>query len=143
MFSLVAAGGLPGELTSLVWKLFGAEGQSLNTVLQDGQDAKNFALLVEKFIPAVLVSVKVGAESDCDVDDAGILRGQLALLDIADIDKNQIFLYGIGVIRGDEEAEVVARDLDSFRPEPARPDAGSGSAAVQPAAVPAGGNGAA
>jgi hypothetical protein len=143
MFSLVASGGLPGELTSLVWRLFGNDGTvTLGTMLEEGSpEVKNFSMLVEKLLPHVLVSVKVADESDCEEDDQGVLRGNIALIDIPDIDKNHIFLYAVGVLKGrDEIGEVVAADLEAFRDRAARGDAGHDVQEVQPAPVLAGGD---
>jgi hypothetical protein len=153
MYSLVAAGGLPGELTSLVWKIFGGKESSLADILEQGQEVKNFAMLVEKFIPAVLVDPvvyepKIGeARPEQRVVD-GELHGTISALDIPDIDKNHLFLFGIGVIKCLEEQEairegVVADDLSTFRDEQPRADSGSAGAALQPAAEPASGAGSA
>jgi len=137
IFSLVASGGVPGELTSLVWKLFGQDRVSLSTVLEESSpEVKNFSELVEKMVPHILTSVKIGDVSDCEEDDQGILRGTLALIDLPDIDKNHIFLYGIGVLRAlDERAEVVAADLEAFRDGAKRDNAGPVGEAVRTEAV--------
>lgn len=131
MFSLVASGGLPGELTTLVWKLFGEKKLTLATVLEDGQDVKNFALLVEKFLPHVLVDPKIADVSDCEVNGDGLLSGAIALMDISDIDKNHLFLYGVGVLRGIDEPEVIAADLATFREESERNNDGHDGTTVR------------
>jgi len=148
MFSLVAAGGLPGELTSLVWKIFGGKESSLASILEQGQEIKNFATLIEKFIPAVLVDPviyepKIGEEAPKPEIVNGELHGTISALDIPDIDKNHMFLFGMGVIKCLEEQEairegVVADDLSTFRDEQPRADAGPAGSAVQPAAEPVG-----
>lgn len=140
VFSLVASGGLPGELTSIIWKIFGGKENSLGSILQEGKQVTDFSRLVEKFFPHVLVDVKVTGESNCFVDPDGYLNGTINALDIPDVDKNHLFLYGVGITRGLDEQEriaeeVVAADLETFRGEPTRPDAGSGSDEVQPATV--------
>lgn len=145
MFSLVKSGGLPAELTSLVWRLFGdTNGVSLASVLEEtGPEAEKFAVLVEKFIPHVLVSLTIGDVSDAEEDEQGITRGTVALIDIHDIDKNHLFLYGVGVLKGlDEIGEVVAKDLEAFRGKSPRPDDGPGGEEVraeaqQPSGSPA------
>ena len=143
MFSLVKSGGLPGELTSLVWKLFGdSNGVSLASVLEEpGPEVEKFAILVEKFIPHVLVSVTVGDVTDAEEDEQGVTRGTIAMIDIPDIDKNHLFLYGVGVLKGlDEIGEVVAADLEAFRARAARTDGGPSGEEVRAEAQPTGGD---
>lgn len=142
-FSLVAAGVLPAELTTLVWKLFGS-GQKVTDMLEETKNLFDYTKLVEQMLPHVLVEPQVGAESDCEPGEDGVLRGTVALIDLPDLDKNHIFMYGVGAVRSEDESqpqEVVAADLAPFPGEPARGDAGPGGEAVRAAAEPAGGDG--
>jgi hypothetical protein len=140
-FSLVAAGGLPADLTALVWRLFGDKDKNLNSVMEQGDELKTYSQLVEKLVPYILVQPTVAAESNCDeVDEEGVMVGSIALMDIPDLDKNHIFMYGVGAVRASEEQEgVVAEDLKTFPAEPTRPDTGSGGEEVRTAAVADGG----
>lgn len=137
-FTLIVSGGLPAELSALVWKLFGTKMQ-LADVMETGKELKDFALLIEKFIPFVLVDPVIGEVTACVVGEDGRLHGTLRLADLPDLDKNHLFLYGVGVLKGDDE-EVVAADLVSFPGESPRGDAGPGGEALRNAPLGAGGD---
>jgi hypothetical protein len=139
-FSLVAAGALPAELTTLVWKLFGDRKKSMADVMMDAEQLSTYTQLVERFVPHVLVSPKIGDTTELEHDKDGVLTGMVALVDLADLDKNNLFMFGIGAVHADEEvAEVVAADLATFRAKQPRTDAGPGGKAVRPAAKPVSG----
>ncbi len=144
-FSLVAAGTLPAELTTLVWKLFGS-GKQVTEMLEEAKNLTDYTKLVERMVPHVLVDPVVTDVSDCEPDAEGVLTGTVALVDLPDLDKNHLFMYGVGAVRAEEEIqeeagtrEVVAADLATFPGEPAPGDAGPGGEAVRAAAEPAGG----
>ncbi len=141
-FSLVAAGTLPAELTTLVWKLFGS-GKQVTELLEEAKNLTDYTKLVERMLPHVLVDPRVADESDCEPGADGVLTGTVALVDLPDLDKNHLFMFGVGAVRAEDEiqdqSEVVAADLATFPGEPAPGDAGPGGEAVRAAAEPAGG----
>ncbi len=139
-FTLIVSGGLPAELSALVWKLFGTKMQLVD-VMETGKELKDFAMLIEKFVPFVLVDPVIGETTTCTIGEDGRLHGALRLDDLPDLDKNHLFLFGVGVLKGDDERdEVVAADLATFRAGAARGDAGSGGEALREAPVGAAGD---
>lgn len=169
-FHLIASGGIPAELTSVVWKLFG-ETTRLSKIMEQGEGLKEYTGLLGKYIPHVVLSPRIVTDkvdsktgevipvpTECEVGEDGILIGILNIADIPDLDQNDIFLYGIGIGRGDEEqppspgtplAEQptelsppeVAAALTTFRDGAPGPVPGDGGAEVRPAPIGASGPG--
>jgi hypothetical protein len=146
-FTLLASGGFPSDLTSLVWRLSQSEGENaLDSALREDNTAlSRVAALVDKIVPHALVSPKVGPETrDLTLADykvtgfdeeesVKILSGVIALVDLQDLDKNAIFLYAQGMMGGP------VTDLAPFREDGQRPVAGPSGETVQANAVePAG-----
>lgn len=152
-YTLVAAGHLPAELSTLVWKLYGRE-MDIQAATNEAKSLKEYAALVDALLPQILRGITIidpkaepDAVTDVNVGEDGIARGRLRLVDMLDLDKNTIFLYGVGVLASEEEmAErktqgVVAPDLSTFRDEREGAAAGGGGAPLQPATVGDGGAG--
>lgn len=145
-FSLVASGGLPAELTSFVWKLFGGKAQ-FDEIMENTNGLKDYTMLLARYLPYVLVSPRLvngEAATTCEPDAEGILRGDLNLADVPDLDQNHLFLFGIGVQPADdepqEEKEAEAAGLRTFPGEPAGAGAGPSGETVRDEAVGVPGN---
>lgn len=151
-FSLIASGGFPSELSSLVWTLFNAE-KKPSELLADSESLKKYALMLETFTPHVLVSpeiIKTGT-SDCKIDEDGIMRGTLLISEVPDADKQWLVFFGMGIHKSDDEIEAAAKevgermakgseeatveDLKPFRDEPARDDAGQPREEIREATI--------
>ena len=140
VLALVAAGGFPAELTIEVWKLLNKKVEP-EEAIADPEALKRWALLIEKFVPHVLVDPKIAEETEVTTDSDGGVHGTVRSEDISDFDKQYLFLYGNGVYRANEEEitlvneEVTKADLGPFRDRAAGVDVGSGGDTIQPEAV--------
>ena len=142
-FTLIKSGGFPAELASSVWGLF-TKKLDMDTFATDPSAMQKYAELIEKFWPFVLVKLQV-IPDDQDVENGpdaiDCIVGTCHAGDLDDLDKQELFLYGIGLAKHDagsaqiastqepptttpepkpEEAEVA--DLSSFRDGAARDD---------------------
>lgn len=136
LLTMVTVSGLPTELTALAMKV--ANGQR---VLSPGSEpeiiAANFAT-IEAFIPFVLVDLKVTRDAPTDVheDAEGCWVGTVNPADLADTDKQYIFMYGRHLVGPNEPdtqtvAEAKTEEVGKFRDGAAGDDAGSTGEAVR------------
>lgn len=140
LMTMVTVSGLPTELTALAMKV--ANGQR---VLEKGDDLEtvraNFAS-IEAFYPYVLVDVTITHDGPTDVkeDVDGCWIGTVNSADIADIDKQYLFMYGRHLVSANEPDKKADTEADSeavgkFRDGASSDDAGPVGEAVRPAPV--------
>lgn len=143
LLTMVSVSGLPTELTSLAMKV--ANGRS---VLDKGDEPEiikaNFAA-IEAYFPYVLVDLKVTKDGPTDVriDDEGCWVGTVNSSDIADTDKQYLFMYGrhlVGPNEPDKEAEATTEEVGKFRDGASGGDTGSSGEEIQPAPIESSGH---
>src|SRR5262245_38401145 len=125
LITLIATGGFPSELASVVWKMY-EQNKDPAELSSDPAGIMQMANLIESYVPYVLVSPKIGAQTEMRADADGVMSGTLAMLDIRDSDKRFLFFYGQGLLDGADftpTQEVSAPALTTFPEEPPRPDA--------------------
>jgi hypothetical protein len=146
LLSLIYSGGFPTELTATVWQLYAKQINAEEVAQKEPEGLLRLAGLIEQYIPHVLISPRVGPMTKLDEGPEGVLTGTVALLDILDLDKQYLFLFGQRLILAPEERQAgaeqtAAADLAEFRQRAESGDAGSSGAAVQPATVAGAGDG--
>lgn len=136
LLSRIAAGDFPADLTTAAWKMYSRAEAS------DGKDAitvetiREQANVVEKYLPYVLVSPKIGNATETSEDAEGVVIGTVAIADIPDIDKQYLVMYGQGYVSGSFAAAARPEaGLDSFRDGAARADAGPSGDEIRAATV--------
>lgn len=145
LLTLVTSGAFPSELGTAVWKMAKQGWPVVNSADPAPADFQRFAEVIEALLPHVLVDPKIGEVTALSENSAGRLTGFIELANLSDADKQHLFYFAQGVIRAEEEIvdakrqEVTARTLEPFRDGQVGADGGPGGAAVQPAAVDAGG----
>lgn len=142
-FTLIRTGGFPAELASQVWGLFNKK-LDMDTFGTDPTAMMKYAEMVDKYWPYVLIGLKVvedAEEVSNHVDDKGCVIGTCHSGDLDDLDKQDLFMYGIGLQQPDKDSvpspngaaaqtlpepqpqEATVRDLDQFRDRAERDDA--------------------
>ena len=147
LMTLVTVSGLPNELVALAMKV--ANGQR---VLETGDEPEiikaNFAT-IEAYFPYILQDLQiVNTPTDVKEDAEGCWVGKVNRADIADIDKQYLFMYGRHLVSANEpdtEAdmkpeEATTEEVGKFRDEPAGDDTGSGGETVRAETVESAGH---
>ena len=91
--------------------------------------------LIDAYVPHVLVSPRVAPMSQNELDVNGVVIGTVALIDISDVDKLHLFLYGQGLIDGPATEGGATVALKSFRDDDASADSGRGVEEVRAPAL--------
>ena len=135
--SILAAGGFPNELTTLVWSMY-QQTFDPEQMVHDPESLKQMAVLVDTFVPYVLVQPKVITSGDTQlaVDPEGYTVGVVSIYDLPDLDKQFLFLYAQGLRRADGSQAEEAK-LSNFRDESEGTAAAPGSGDVRAEAVDA------
>jgi hypothetical protein len=142
MYSLIAAGVFPNELTSIAMQVAdkkdGTE-KLLTSVTEDPEGLKKFAGMVDILLLEVLVDPVGTMDKDvrtaCEITADNQLTGIINLRELDDDDKQYLFIWTQRPRRA-LRREVEA-NLDTFRDGAERPAAGSGGEAVRAATEPA------
>jgi hypothetical protein len=97
---------------------------------------KSLMEIVEQIVPLFLVNLTVGDATETELDADGCLTGTVNMADIPDLDKQYIYMYGRYLLEPEEKKkeQVTTKELDTFRDEPGRGDAGPGGAPIRAAA---------
>src|SRR5581483_4314728 len=98
LFSIASGAGLPSELATMVWKKL--KGEEVALVKEDPDSTREFLQFIELCIEKTFYTPKcsrTAEASDLDVDEQGYLTGTLALVDIADNDKQVLFAFSQGM----------------------------------------------
>lgn len=138
MYSLIAAGVFPNELTAIAMQVAdkkdGTE-KLLASVTDDPEGLKKFAGMVDILLLEVLVDPVASLDKDvrtaCEVTADNQLTGTINLRELDDDDKQYLFLWTQRPRRAPRRE--VERNLDTFRDGTTRPAAGSGGEAVRAA----------
>jgi len=132
LMNLVIAGGLPSEMTGMALRLAqqGEERKEPTTDL-----LKELFTNIHQFLSLVLVDLKVVSDpeikSETEEDEDGFETGVVNTADMADDDKQYLFLYARGYIEAEDEKVkpvekgVGSEQTESFRDERSGPDSGS------------------
>ena len=139
LFSVLAKGRIPGDLTATVWAMINAK---KDEDLIAGPDAiKSMAQMIDMYTEACLVQPKAAEVTDLTEDAEGVLTGTVRVDDLPDADKGRIMAFGQGNWKPEEEASATTRSaLETFRDERGSADAPRSGQDVQPAAVTSGGH---
>ena len=142
VFTLIASGGFPAELTEIVYEMT-ANPVKPEEMVRDPEKLRQFALLIDAFVPHVLVDPRVGPLSQNAPGEDGVLTGTVSLIDMNDMDKLHLFLYGQGLIEGpvSEGGGTGSTTLKSFRENESGVDVGRGGEAVRDTALASVGDG--
>jgi hypothetical protein len=108
-------------------------------MIRDPERLRQLAQLIDAYVPHVLVSPRVAPMSQNELDANGIVIGTVALIDVPDMDKLHLFLYGQGLIDGPATEGGATAALKSFRDDDASVDAGRGVEEVRAPALDAAG----
>lgn len=127
LVTLIATGGFPAELASVVWNMY-EKGEDPSQNAKDAEGILRMANLIEQYVPHVLVTPQVGPVTQTDVDGEGVLIGTVSMIDLPDMDKRFLFFYGQGLLDGTTQPpaspEIVsAKALESFPENGERADA--------------------
>lgn len=147
LMTMVTVSGLPTELTGIALKIANAQ-----RVLAQGDDVAtmkaNFET-IEAYVPYVLVDLKVADVTDVKEDADGCWVGTINLSDMADIDKQYIFMYGRHLVGPNEPdkkedieevKEATTEAVSKFRGGAVGDDTGSTGEEVQPAPIESSGH---
>lgn len=132
LITLIATGGFPTELASVVWKMYETN-KNADELAKEPDGILHMASLMESYIPFVLVEPHVGGATNLQLDAEGNMTGTWAMIDVSDSDKRFLFFYGQGLLDdfptepvkngATPEPEVSAQTLATFPEEQARADA--------------------
>lgn len=145
LMNLVIAGGLPSEMTGMALRL-AQQGEERKDPSPDL--LKELFTNIHQFLSLVLVDLKVVSDpeikSETEEDEDGFEIGVVNTADMADDDKQYLFLYARGYIEAEDEkrksVEVGSEQKESFRGERSGSDAGSSRETVQREAEPVAGD---
>jgi hypothetical protein len=141
VFSLITSGGFPAELTQVVFDMV-TNPVKPEEMIRDPERLRQLSTLIDAYVPHVLVSPHVGPMSSNSLDEDGVVTGTVALVDLADMDKLHLFMFGQGLIAGPAtEGGAVSPALTSFRDGAASADAGRGVEEVRATPLEAAGAG--
>jgi hypothetical protein len=138
LITLLASGGFPADLAAIVWGMY-EKGEDPEKFAREPDGIRNMALLMETYVPYVLVSPTIGPTTHVAPDSEGVLTGTINLLDLHDIDKRFLFFYGQGLLDTPAKEEVSAQALDTFPEGAASPDTRPAREPVRSEAVDDGG----
>lgn len=131
--TLIASGEIPAVLSSEVLRMQEAVQEKEKTP----DEVVVMLTYADKLLGYVLVSPSVAPETNVTVGDDGVLAGTVALVDIADDDKDWLWNFAHRLARAPEEKEELGLldQLRKFRDDAAGAPAGQGGPAVQGEAV--------
>lgn len=142
LMTMVTVSGLPSELTAMAMRV--ASGQRLLDTGDEVETMKTNFGIIEAFIPYVLVDLKITKDGPTDVkeDEQGCWIGTVNIADLADTDKQYLFMYGRSLVSPNEpeESEATTEEVGKFRDGANSSDAGSSGEAVRPAPIESSGH---